>query len=238
MKKTRMLVIVAACAVPLLVMAFTELHMQRHSGKAVPSLKEMLVGGTQEMKFTKLNAGWKYSKEELEDSQQNCVIGGVVPTAYTSFGDIPSFKIESSATHAYAPEYTTTYDGFTHTFIKDPDSIKGGGTKYSQKFFAPSLLSSNRKPLKYGQFAASIKNGQMKFMYQIPKGNESGMMVETQHFGWVRNCRTQDWFREYTREKVEGAGQFLFQAGNEVSYGEQECRVKMGKGASKAKLMK
>lgn len=238
MKKTRMIVIMAACAVPLLVMAFTELHLQRHTGKAVPSLKEMLVGGTQELKFTKLNAGWKYTKEELEDSQQNCVVGGIVPTAYTSFNDIPSFKMQSSATHVYDPTYTGTFEGFNHTFVKDPAAVKGNGTKYAQKFFAPSLLCAGSKPVKYGQFSASIKNGQMKFMYQIPKGNASGMMVETQHFGWVRDCRTQEWFREYSREKHEGVGQFLFQAGAEVSYGEQNCRVKMGKGASKAKLLK
>ncbi|GEM_PF-2078402 len=238
-KKTLPIILTVACAVPLIVMAITELRAQRYTGQAVPTLKDMLGDGVQQLAFTKINAGWKYKKQDVENSQQMCTLGGVVPTTYSSFSDIPNFAVRSSATHAYAPGYTGAFEGFNHTFARDPAAVKGRGTKYSQKFYQPvSKSSGHAKPKKYGQFSASIKNGQMKFLYQIPKGNESGMMVETGAYAWIQNCRTSAWFREYTREKVEGAAQLTFVAGEEISYGEQNCRVKMGKGASKAKLLK
>lgn len=233
-------VLLLACAVPLLVMAITELRAQRYTGKPVPTLKDMLGSGMQPLTFKKINAGWKYKKKGVENSQQMCTFGGTVPTAYSSFSDIPNFSLHSSATHAYTPSYTTSFAGFSHTFPRDPAAVKGGGTKYSQKFYEQPVLSSSShyKPKKFGQFSASIKNGQMKFMYQIPKGNESGMMVETDKYQYIQNCTTSSWFREYTREKVEGMAQLTFMAGEEMSYGEQNCRIKMGKAASKVKLLK
>jgi len=238
-KKTLPLVVTVACIVPLLVMALTELRAQRCTGTPVPSLQDMLRSGMQPLTFNKVNAGWKYKKKGVENSQQMCTFGGTVPTGYGSFNDIPNFALQSSATHAYTPTYTTAFAGFEHTFPRDPAAVKGGGTKYSQKFYQPLLKSSaHSKPAKFGQFTASIKNGQMKFMYQIPKGNESGMMVETDKYQYIQTCTTSSWFREYTREKVEGMAQLTFVAGEEMSYGEQNCRIKMGKAASKVKLLK
>jgi hypothetical protein len=238
-KKTLSLVLLVACAVPLLVLALTELRAQRYTGQPVPTLQNMLVGGVQPLTFSKVNAGWKYKKKGVENSQQMCTFGGTVPTSYGNFNDISNFALRSSATHAYTPSYTTAFAGFDHTFPRDPAAVKGGGTKYSQKFFQPMRKSvAHGKPVKYGQFAASIKNGQMKFMYQIPKGNASGMMVETDKYQYIQNCTTSSWFREYTREKVEGMAQLTFVAGEEMSYGEQNCRIKMSKAASKVKLLK
>jgi len=238
-KKTLPLILMMACTVPLIVMALTELRAQRYTGRPVPALKDMLVGGTQALAFTKINAGWKYKKPDVDDSQQMCTIGGTVPTAYTSFTNIPSFTMRSSATHAYGTS-TVTFDGVNHTFARDPLAVKGRGTKYSQKFYENSAKTGHPvKPKKYGQFSASIKNGQMKFLYQIPKGNESGMMAETGLYERIQQDRAQPWFRkDVIHEKFEGAAQFMFVAGSEVSYGEQDCKVKIGMSAGKAQLRK
>ena len=232
--------IIAICILPLLVVAFAELREQNIRGTHVPTLAEMLVGGTQELALTKATSNWKYKSKEAEDSQQQVALGGTVPTAYDDFNSIGSFRIQTAASHTYHESLTGEFTGFDHQFNVNEGKVNKPGTVFNCNFYPPTVLSSphHHRPKKVGGFKAKIKNGQIKFLYQIPKGNEAGMMVETGRYEYVQSCRTQDWFKSYTRERVEGEAQVILAAGSEVSYGEANCRVKVGKSAGKTTLLK
>ena len=75
------IILICTFAMPLLVVAMMEISAQRHTGQRVPSLQDMLVGGTQALQVTKAAGSWKYKSEAVDDSQQGCVIGGSCPTA-------------------------------------------------------------------------------------------------------------------------------------------------------------
>lgn len=225
-------------AAPLLVVAFTETRAQRCTGVRIPSYAEMLVGGTQEFTLTKAIGAWKYKSPTVEQSDQMCIIGGKCPTAHQNLGDVPNFTVRTFAYHAYTPDYTGEFTGFEHTFALDPAGINSKGTRAKMNFYQGRDRSGAGGGAKYGSFKASIKNGEMSFLYKIPKGNASGMMVETGHYAWVQDCRTQDWFREYSHEKTMGGTRIMFGAGDEVFYSEVDCNVKIKKNKGKGKLAK
>lgn len=233
--------VLAALAAPLVLIATVELSSQRYSGTRVPTKADMLVGGTQELQLTKLSGGWKYKEEEVDESQQNCVIGGKVPTSYTSFRDVGQIQIRTDGRYDYTPDFGREFEGFDHTFSTDEGKVNGPGTSFSSKFVSEPRAKSGKppKPVKYGQFKAKIKNGEMSFQYAIPNGNASGLMVETGLYQNIQNNRTQDWFREVTHEKFEeGNAQVVLGLGDEVFYGEQRCGVKVGMSGGKAKNAK
>lgn len=224
--------------IPLALIATVELASQRYTGARIPTKAEILVGGTQEMTLTKLSGGWKYKEPEVEDSQQMCVIGGSVPTHYTDFRDAGMIRIRTEASYDYGYGFVREFDGFDHGFDVTQGKVNKPGTSFSAKFVSyPRTQSSGHpKPVKFGQFKGKIKNGQMSFQYAVPKGNASGMMVETGLYAKIQDERTQYWFREVTHEKfTNGNARVLLQFGNEIFYGERRCGVKIGTSGGKAK---
>jgi len=239
--KTRYYVsIIAICILPLLVVAFAELREQSIRGTHVPTLAEMLVGGTQELALTKATGNWQYKSKEIEKSQQKVALGGTIPTAYDNFNSVESFRIQTAASHMYNESLTGKFTGFDHQFNVRDGKVNKPGTIFNCNFYPRRMSSSphHPKPKKVGGFKAKIKNGQIKFLYQVPKGKEAGMMVQTHFYGFIQSCRTQDWFKGYTKERIEGEAQVILAAGSEVSYGEANCRVKVGKSAGKTTLLK
>ncbi len=197
----------------------------------------MLVGGTQEMQLTKLSGGWKYKEENVEESQQSCVIAGKVPTSYSSFKDVGTIRMRTQGQYAYSDDYTREFDGFDHEFTTEQGKVNKPGTSFSTKFQTMTWTkSSGHKYVTYGQFKGKIKNGEMTFQYAIPNGQASGMMVETGLYAQIQDERTQYWFRDVTRETFDnGTAQIIMQFGDEVFYGERNCGVKVGVSGGKAK---
>jgi hypothetical protein len=180
----------------------------------------------QDLKLNKASGKFKYKHDEAEDANQGWKIAGECPTAYQNFNQVPLFRIRV--------RQVGEIDSLDHPFYNSTGVIGRDGNRYKQRFFYyPVTRSKNHRLPSYGFFKASIKDGNLKFMYAVTKANEGGMMVNMQYFDDVKDTTS-----ESNKFKAAANIGVTVELGSEVHDSDNMVKYTAKEKMTKAKIIK
>jgi len=157
---------------------------------------------TGNMKLRSAKSKYKYKKDRLDQAQQGWTIKGEFDTAQTAFYDTTPIRIQAGTGTGDSP------DQIDHSFTPDKVSKNGKSCKAKFKYLQYKSSKNGKAPkskghhwVSLGLFSGRIKNGKLRYAYNIKKANEAGLM-KTTGFDDIKDY----WANSAESNKVESAG--------------------------------